>query len=923
MKTLLTERNTMKNRNSKDRTGAVSCMLFSVGILAIPLLLSSCQSVKPWECAAKDAEMVYIPEGEFRMGTSEDDAVKLAGEYGVHPDMIRLESPQKKVNLKAFWIDRFPVTNRQYLEFLKATGRPISWPEGKIPEGLEDCAAVNISWPDAVEYAKWAGKRLPSAEEWEKAARGTDGRLYPWGNEWDEEATHRRPAELFMPPELCGFSMPVACYPKGASPYGVMDMCGNVPEMTSTLTPGWNWENSCHIVKGASAACTQKSFFRCASVAFSDTWRARGGKGFRCAKDADAPPPSDYKLKELSVNKVPEFPQPASPREDLYLKEPITLHDCIKMPFLPDGRIGFIAPEGAHGALVKTGEPDKSENLMKNYSGLTEVSADGRRWESIRLVEPSMLIMRAVFESDYDHVDYTISFQNISDSETRKFSENTCCQVRPPYFYDQEDMRTFIVTDTGLTPLIKCQPFSIQNPLYRGWPILPKGESPKNLATPARLPFVCTVSTDGKWTMAITQADGDGFARNANYSCLHLSKSAAEIVPPGGISSTLKRIYILRGGAQDALDRYNKDIASGDFNKAKEAKPATAKEKVPRTPPELPLSIKYSPIDISKYANRGFIDETANDGKGGWSDQGPDCDLREFPTGLQKFNGVLFLVGQEPKTCVVLSSGARPFPELQPESVAIPVDKKALGFYFLHAGTYTGYDVQIGKYQIQYEDGTVLDIPLVGDQNLHDWISLPGPFPKEKSTWSRIAWTGSTRASFPNVSVSQMLWVNPKPETQVKSITFENPAKKGCPILVGITAVERGDKPEAEAVADRKRAEELLAEGRAALDAGKNAEARELLKKSISINSCIEDGHRLLVEVCGRMKDEPAVLETCRAWADAGATDPMPYNRIGEMLEKKGDLQGALLAYRNSFRLDWQQIPVIRAKVRIRTNRVK
>ena len=200
------------------------------GMLISQVSLSD--EVTPVNHGTQTAGMVFIPEGEFIVGTSEEEAKQLAKEYGVHPDLILLESPQRKINLKAFWIDRFPVTNRQYMEFSKATDKTMKkWPDGNIPKELEDCAVVDITWPEAEEYAKWAGKRLPTAEEWEKAARGTDGRLYPWGNEWIDDAAHRRPAEAYMPTDsLRSYSLPVGCFPKGASPYGVMDMCGNVPE---------------------------------------------------------------------------------------------------------------------------------------------------------------------------------------------------------------------------------------------------------------------------------------------------------------------------------------------------------------------------------------------------------------------------------------------------------------------------------------------------------------------------------------------------------------------------------------------------------------------------------------------------------------------------------------------------------------------
>jgi len=377
----------------------------------------------------------------------------------------------------------------------------------------------------------------------------------------------------------------------------------------------------------------------------------------------------------------------------------------------------------------------------------------------------------------------------------------------------------------------------------------------------------------------------------------------------------LTRYYVIRGGAQDALDRFKKDRAVGALDaNATSSKELHLNPKEKSVTTELPLNSTYSPIDLSQYANRGFMDEKANDGKGGWSDQGPDCDLRDFPTGLQRFNGVPFLVGKEPHSCIVLRSKSRPFPETLPESVTIPVGRSVQGFSFLHGGTYTG-EGAVGTYQIQYDDGSTFDIPLVGDVNLRDWICLPGPFAGETCTKSKNAWTGATK-TFPDVTVSQMLWVNPKPDIPVKAVKFDNPERAACPILIGLTAVIKGDKTEA-GIRSQHTAADLLARGQAALDAGKNVEAKEFLQKATIENPSLENAYRLLGETCERMNDEFAALKAYQAWADAGATTTLPFNKIGEILERKGDMKGALDAYRQSFCLDWKQPQIIKAKFRL------
>ncbi len=532
---------------------------------------------------ATATEMVYIPQGEFVMGTSEEEAKTLARQYQVHADLIRLESPKRKVSLKAYWIDRFPVTHRQFFEFAAASGffqsrqylesefikgtmhpLPYFWTDGKIPAGMEDHPIVDVPWAWADAYAKWAGKRLPTAQEWEKAARGEDGRLYPWGNEWNDSAAHRRQEQAFMPPCLAehrSYTLPVGCFPEGASPYGVMDMCGNVQEWTATSsTPAAEQgEIRNYVVKGVSAACTLKCFYRCASVAFTDTQLVRGGKGFRCVKDAAVPPPKSHELRPLPRRTVPVFPQPKV-REDLYLKEPITIEagPKIRVPYLPEGFAGLIAPEGVS---IKTAESDNWSDLNATPHTTTgwKISDNGARAECQTDFTERQIQMRVVLEGHLDYVDYKVILTNRS-AEAVFLDTNTCQACSHlPYFYDPEDARTFFAAETltALQRAIESPPFRFDAPLYRGWQVLPATHLPGSVQ--ARLPFVCTASPDGRWVLAVgARHDGVGIARNANYSCLHITRQLPPFAP--GMEHTVEtRYYFLRGNEQDALARWKKE----------------------------------------------------------------------------------------------------------------------------------------------------------------------------------------------------------------------------------------------------------------------------------------------------------------------------------------------------------------------------
>jgi len=180
-----------------------------------------------WEVDGK--EMIYIPGGEFIMGSDEGRGN---------------EQPAHKVVVAAFYIDRYPVTNAEYKRFVEATGHPVpcydvewanpydyNWDPGtrSYPPGKDDHPVVLVTWEDALAYAAWAGKRLPTEAEWELAARSTDGRRWPWGNEFAPGRCNTKEAGI-------GGTSPVTRYsPDADSPYGVGDMVGNVWEWTSSL----------------------------------------------------------------------------------------------------------------------------------------------------------------------------------------------------------------------------------------------------------------------------------------------------------------------------------------------------------------------------------------------------------------------------------------------------------------------------------------------------------------------------------------------------------------------------------------------------------------------------------------------------------------------------------------------------------------
>ena len=222
--------------------------------------------------------MVSIPAGEFTMGSQDGDSD---------------ERPMHKVQLNAFSIDVYEVTVGQYEEFLRSgeARAPLDW-KTMNQSRYHKLPVANIDWADAVAYCKWAGKRLPTEAEWEKAARGTDGRLYPWGNDpptplhanYGKTGAHNYDALV-----------PGGTLEAGKSPYGVYDMAGNVWEWVSdwydqdyyTSSPSKNptgpLQGQSKVIRGGSWGSGAKDLR--SSDRDSHLPSARGmGTGFRCAK---------------------------------------------------------------------------------------------------------------------------------------------------------------------------------------------------------------------------------------------------------------------------------------------------------------------------------------------------------------------------------------------------------------------------------------------------------------------------------------------------------------------------------------------------------------------------------------------------------------------------------------------------------------
>lgn len=290
---------------------------FSIAAAALLLSLAACQALPPRPLGP--ADMAMVPAGDFLMGSPSGDG-------------FSDERPRRSVLLQTFHIDRYEVTNAQYEQFVKATGHAVPtnpnpsvtlWIDGRPFPGSDAHPVVNVSWHDAVAYCAWEGKRLPSEAEWEKAARGTDARIYPWGNEWSVQKANSasywagRMIEFKDTIEWKAFwmdgdgariskerglkgevlTLPVGSLPEGASPYGLFDMAGNASEWVQDWFEPYYYLRAprdnprgpdgklLKVVRGGSWLKSVSSL-RTTDRDYGLPDEHQSGTGFRCAKDA-------------------------------------------------------------------------------------------------------------------------------------------------------------------------------------------------------------------------------------------------------------------------------------------------------------------------------------------------------------------------------------------------------------------------------------------------------------------------------------------------------------------------------------------------------------------------------------------------------------------------------------------------------------
>ncbi|MBM4019355.1 MAG: formylglycine-generating enzyme family protein [Planctomycetes bacterium] len=392
-----------------------------------------------------DRDMVHVPGGEFQYGMTRQERLRAAKDASVHPDQLRDHPDRNTLKLKDFWIDRCPVTRGQFARFLKATGHEIvlngwvvgwrelaeSWPPDR--RGGEALPMIGVNADDAEAYARWAGKRLPTEAEWELAARGTDGRLYPWGNAPSAEACYEGRGNIPF-----SASFPVGSWPKGASPCGALDMVGLVCQYVRTIEGAQT-----HILAGSSVFHTQP-YSRMVTARFGWVPGMRNYvSGFRCASDA---PPAGGAAVAAYRPGPRVLPRTLAIRRDLYLRKPITLHGTetctleIRVPWFPESLWLLDVPETPFGPFLGANRWPAAGTAVQ-----WDITPDGQRAAYVREKGEQRFAFEARVEGN--RVRFRFDTRNIPLSQ--EILQHCCLKTISPFFSNQERMVQGVLVEGG------------------------------------------------------------------------------------------------------------------------------------------------------------------------------------------------------------------------------------------------------------------------------------------------------------------------------------------------------------------------------------------------------------------------------------------------------------------------------------------
>ncbi len=501
-------------------------------------------------------EMILVPAGTAIVGTGDDEIEALHNQYVVHPTWFKDELPHGKVEVKEFWIDRFPVTNAQYLKFVEATGHPLPpyW-NGKFPARHANHPVTGVTYDDAAAFAEWAGKRLPTAREWERAARGEEGLVYPWGNKWRGSACEPW-HDGSMYDALQTYQ--VGGRPAGKSPFGVEDMIGNVCQWTSTQIGGG--EFPFFQLKGGSWLHTQKYNLRAASSMAAYRQFRQVYTGFRCALDGDKKPqalPAGNKKQSIEVADEPARIYPPAALAPVDGEDHIRLSTSgegravrIRVPFIADLAVTLTAPEGlTFGDTHLMQWFERPDFVWK--TGKKEVRDANRLAYDISFQE---LDFHAEFIAGKDVMNYIYTAYNRTENSAGLFPY-TCMSINAPQFQDLELTRTYMLLEGDkFVPMYTLE----RQGAYPRWIT---GPANPDLGPDSRACLVAIVSRDGEYIVGNGRADfseQSWVSSNPCLNCIHAESRITIGANRTGIAHG--RLYFLKGGLRDLRLRFKSDF---------------------------------------------------------------------------------------------------------------------------------------------------------------------------------------------------------------------------------------------------------------------------------------------------------------------------------------------------------------------------
>ncbi|MCE5327728.1 MAG: formylglycine-generating enzyme family protein [Planctomycetaceae bacterium] len=467
--------------------------------------------------------MIRIPAGTYDVGSSTQQRQELCKKYNMHPSMLVDELPAQRVELPEFFIDEFPVTNAQYAAFIAATGagEPYDWPLHATAERAHH-PVVGVGGSDAEAYAKWAGKRLPTPQEWEAAFSGFEpmaDRVVP-GGQW-------------LP-----VTYSIESDPTQRSKFGLQGF-GQVCEWTCVVNAKGQFPF--RLLKGGSWMSQESWGLRRQTAFYAFAPWCRQWTGLRCVAD-----------KQMAD--MPEAPLPQTGMPD-YHHNPSKAGDTVKLLYgggrgmgvaLPHigEALGIAAPEGY---LIDGAGPKDSQDL---YNSGPESSETGTVTYRFRM---DKIENQFQFRAGPDFFDMDYSFKNLSDKDATVQASACMNAGLMDVFYDLEGSRSFIWLGKGDWMPLRSLPRAEGCGRWISYVTLPQPQ--------AKSIIVAVLGKNSPMVFAYGRPNLLGpmaLANNFCFSCLHLDPQVT--VPAGGEATTRARVYCIKSGLDDVRTRFVKDF---------------------------------------------------------------------------------------------------------------------------------------------------------------------------------------------------------------------------------------------------------------------------------------------------------------------------------------------------------------------------